>query len=280
MSDRRVCIVGTAPSWQKTPWTDPGMEIWSLNDAYRIKGFSRADRWYDFHPLNKFFHPPTDRQVFAHEVPPGYFVRPADHLEKLAEMAQTIPVYLHPEYLLQHPVAANWMHARPIPRREIQEHFGTYFTSSPAFMLAQAMLEGVQEIWITGIHLATDGEWFRQRAQFELQIGRFLGSGKQTLTVKDGFRHYETANAHLALPEESPVLQAPVTYPFETHPDAYKEPLKWDAHKVQVKLNRQLRTLMDRKPWQRKGPMLEELYRLQAWQADIQDQMARTEARH
>lgn len=277
MSDRRVTVVGTAPSWVKTHWSDPGMEIWSLNDAWRMKGFQRADRWYDFHPLDRMFFHDGQQPVYAHQVPVGYFVRPSTHLEWLKTTAQTIPVYLHPDFTTQHPDAANWPHARPIPRAEIEGHFGTYFTSSPAFMMAQAMLEGVKEIWVTGIHLSTESEYVRQRPQFEMLCGRFLGAGKQTMVVRDGFRHYETPDAHLVLPEETPVCAAPVTYPFETHPHAKLEPLKWDLHKVQVKTNRQMQRLVDRRFWQRKGPMVEELARLQVWSQDISEQMQRIE---
>jgi hypothetical protein len=51
----RVAIVGTAQSYLKTPWTDPGLTILSLNDAYNLPAFKRADAWYDFHPIDKFF---------------------------------------------------------------------------------------------------------------------------------------------------------------------------------------------------------------------------------
>jgi len=272
----RVAIVGTAGSWRRTPWNDAGLYIMSLNDAYRM-GLPRADRWYDFHPLDKFYHPPVEGQpIHAHLVPPGHYVRPADHLDWLAK--QTIPVYLHPDYMTQHPAATDWRHARPIPRDLIESYYGSYFTSSPAYMMAHAMIEGAKEIWVTGIHLATQGEYERQRAQWELMCGRFLGAKKQTLTVKDGFRHYETQDAHLVLPVESPVLTAPATYPFETHPDAYLEPIKWDRHRYSVKRERAVAQLKAARWYQPTGTIRADLERVEALLADTDEQMARAQA--
>lgn len=275
-NSERVAIVGTAPSWQQMPWTDVGLRVWSLNDAYRMKGFARADVWFDFHPLDRFqFHDGTP--IYAHQVKPGYYVRPKDHLAWLGEQARAIPVYLHPDYQTQHPEAATWPHARPFPKAQIEAEFGTYFTSSPAWMTALAMMQGVQELHVYGIHLSTEHEYIEQRPGFEAILGRFLGPGKVTLTTKDGVRRYETADRMLVLPESSPVLSSPFQYAFDTRPRAALEPLKWDAHKVQVKTQRAVQRLIDRKPWQRKAPLVEDLARLQVWQADIADQMARIE---
>ena len=60
---KRVCIVGTAPTYAMTPWADRDIEIWSLNNAYEVKGFKRADRWFDFHPLDKFVHPTPNQMI-------------------------------------------------------------------------------------------------------------------------------------------------------------------------------------------------------------------------
>ena len=275
MSNKRIAIVGTAQSWSLTPWTDPGLEISSLNDAYRLKGFVRADRWYDFHPLDHFFYPPKDQQVFAHQVPPGYYVRPAEHLQWLA--SQTIPVYLHPDYQTQLPEAKNWRHARPFPKAAIEQEFGQYFTSSPAWMMAQAVMEGYREIHIYGIHLATENEYIEQRPNFEFLIGRVLGPSRITKTVNDGLRRYETQDGLIVLPEASPILASDFQYAFEPRPRAKLEPLKWELHKIGVKQQRIVMQLRNRKPWQPVAPLNDELQRLEAWRADVTDQMQRME---
>lgn len=246
LKNKRVALVGTAPSWQLVPWADTGLFICSLNDAYQLKGFQRADRWYDFHPLDKFVHPTAGRMILAHEVPPGHYLRPVNHLKWLGE--QKIPVYLHPEYKTQHPPAAEWTHARPFPKAQIEALYGRYETSSPTWMLAQFMMEGCRDVSIYGIHLATESEYIEQRPGFEYLIGRILGPGKVTITVKDKMRHYTTPEGHIALPEMSPVLQAGYQYAFDPRPTSKVEPIKWELHKIAVKQQRLAGALQTR-PW-------------------------------
>ena len=276
MSDR-IAIVGTAHSWQQTPWQDASLKIWSLNDAYRLPGFVRADAWFDFHPLNRFYHPEKGQQVYAHQVPAGYYVRPEDHLAWMAQ--QTIPLYLHPQYCEQHPDAATWRHARPFPRAEIEAYFGYapgiddayYSTSSPAWMLALAILQGAREIHIYGIHLATQREYIEQRPNFESLIGRVLGRGKQTVRLKDGLRHYETADGHVVLPEATPIFKADFQYAFEPCPRTAEDALHWEIHKAQVKQQRAVQALIDRKWYQRRRRLKHDLVRANARMSDAQE---------
>lgn len=273
---KRIAIVGTAPSWQMTPWTDPGLEIASLNDAYRMKGFVRADRWYDFHPLDHFHYVEEGQgQVYAHQVPPGYYVRPKNHLQWLSN--QSIPVYLHPDYQTQYPAAKDWKHARPFPKAEVEATFGMYFTSSPAWMMAQAVMEGYQEIHIYGIHLATEHEYIEQRPNFEFLIGRVLGPSRIAVTVKDGLRRYETQDGLIVLPEASPILSSDFQYAFEPRPRAKLEPLRWELHKIGVKQARLIQELRKKKRWQSARAIDAELARLEARHADVSEQMQRLE---
>lgn len=292
----RIAIVGTASSWQLVPWTDPDLKIWSLNDAWQLKGFVRADQWYDFHPLDKFFTPPLTQPLFAHQIPVGHYVRPATHREWLG--TQQIPVFLHPQYLEQFPEAATWRHAQPFPKADIEAAFGRYFTSSPSWMLAHAVLGGAQDISIYGIHLATQQEYIDQRPGFEYLIGRVLGRTKLTMTTKDGMRHYTTADGHVALPAASPVLQAHFQYGFDVRPSSLTDPLTWELHKVQVKQQRLQQALM-RRPWwspfatveeptdngatvsrrERCSTLYAELAQLQAEQTDWQHALQRHQVR-
>ncbi len=280
MNHERVCIVGTAQTWVKTPWTDTGLHIVSLNDAYRMKGFVRADAWYDFHPLNKFYHPVDGQQVYAHQIPVGHYCRPVDHIDWLAK--QQIPVYLHPGYREQHPAAASWTHARAFPKAEVEAHYGRYFTSSPGWMMAQAMMDGAKEIQIYGIHLATEHEYIEQRPNFEMLCGMLLGRGKRKDIVKDGLRYYESPDGLLVLPEGTPILSSNFQYAFETRPRAHEDPIRWELHKLEIKRARMIEALKT-KPWwspyvtmpdPANGPEARE--RLTAWRA--QEQLTRLEA--
>jgi hypothetical protein len=242
---RRVAIVGTADSWSQAPFGDPSAEIWSLNDAYRLPGFVRADRWYDFHPLDKYHYvEEVDGKapvVYAHQIPADKYLRPATHLDWLAK--QPFPKFLHPDFAAQHPDAATWPNVHPFPRKEIEAHFGRYFTSSPGWMLAHAVMEGVRDIEIYGIHLATEHEYIDQRPNFEFLIGCVLGAGPRTMTEQGGLRVYQSADGRIVLPERSPVLSAGFQYAFEPSPRKQLEPLRWELHKAQVKLTRRMEAL-------------------------------------
>lgn len=243
-----------------------------------MPGFVRADAWVDMHPIDKFWTAPEGQQVFAHEVPPGHYVRPATHLAWLAQQAQAIPVYLHPDYVTQHPEAATWPHARPFPKAEIEAVFGRYFTSSPAWMLALAMLQGATEVHIYGIHLSTEHEYIEQRPQFEFLIGRFLGDGPLTTEVTDGLRTYRANGKTLVLPVESPVLSSPFQYAFETRPRAVLEPLKWDLHRYNVKASREMAKLKAARWYTPTRRIKDDLERYEALIADTQEQISRVQA--
>jgi hypothetical protein len=286
----RVAIVGTAGSWELTPWTDTSLSIWSLNDAYRIPGFQRADRWFDFHPLDKFIH--VAGPVYAHQIPAGFYARPKDHLQWLGQ--QTIPIYLHPDYKTQCDAAQTWAHARPFPKAPIEDYFGRYFTSSPAWMIAQAVMEGAKELHIYGIHLATEFEYVKQRPNFEFLCGCVLGKGRRTLTVKDGLRHYESADGLIVIPEASPILQSDFQYAFDPRPDGHLEPMKWELHKLALKKQRVQHALMTAS-WlspvvslqepdehgklqtvrKTRSQLRDSLYRFEALSQDWQEQMQR-----
>lgn len=293
----RVAITGTAPSWQMTPWDDPMLYVMGLNDAYQIDGFRRADAWYDLHPLDHFHlvRPPAPGQkpqIFAHDIPDGHYVRPAAHLDWLA--TQTIPVWLTADHAQQYPASATWPSARAFPKAEIEAHFGRYFTSTPAWMLAHAVMLGAKEIHIYGIHLATESEYIEQRPNFEFLIGCVLGRGKHSMTLHQGLRRYESQDGIVVLPEASPVLSSKFQYAFEPSPRRKMDPLKWELHKAVVKRERTVTALKKASRWnpwtiieepQDNGSVLkrrvavstlqQELWEYDALVADVQDRLGR-----
>ena len=247
----RYAIIGTAPSYIQTPWQDPTLVKASLNDAYALPGVV-ADEWVDLHPMDHFFYPPDAPdgkrgQVFEHQVPFGYYVRPKTHLNWLA--TQQIPRWLHPDHAAQVPASATWPNVHAFPRDAVQERFGMYFGSTPAWMLAHAILRGAKEIHIYGIHLATESEYIEQRPNFEFLIGCVLWKGKRRVTVGHNLRRYETTDGLVVLPESSPILQAKHQYAFEPSPRRALAPLRWELHKAQTKRERMALALMARQWW-------------------------------
>ncbi|MGE0445581.1 MAG: hypothetical protein AB7P99_10155 [Vicinamibacterales bacterium] len=186
----RVALVGTAQSWKSCPFDDPGLRIHSLNDAY-VLNLPRVDAWWEMHPLDHMhFRTMDQRVIHEQDVPAGYYVRPQGHLDQLKAMAKTIPVYLQAEPPEGWPV-----NARRFDIERAVAEFGDYFASGPAYMVAQAIWDGAEEIQVWGIHLETDAEYREQRPNFEFMLGIAKGRGirvvmaPQSPVLKHGFRY-------------------------------------------------------------------------------------------
>lgn len=195
MAEKRIAILGTAPTYISCPWDDPTLEVWALNDMHVLNP-PRADRWFDLHPFDKMYFADKTKKVQGHQVPAGYYVRPKGHLEWLQR--QTIPVYLQE-------APDGWPHARRFPKEQIEAALGPYFASSPAWMVGLALIEGVTELHIYGIHLATEWEYVKQKPNLNFLLGFAAGRG-----VK------------LVLPKGSPLLAESHQYAYEPDPDVAK----------------------------------------------------------
>jgi hypothetical protein len=261
---KRVCIVGTAESHRQTPWADPGLEIWSLNDAYSL-GFPRANRWFELHPLDRmYFRDPRMKVVYADQVPKGFYVRPAGHLDWLKSQAATIPIYL------QNDPPDGWPpNAQRFPIEQITAAFGAnYWASGPSYMLALAVLEGYTEIWVTGIHLATAHEYREQRPQWEHLLGRLLGP-HVTESKANGFRVYDGA-IRLVLPESCPILHHPWRYAYDDKPVMEPDALDIEWKAIQKEKAKLVQALVNWPKGKDKSRQIERLRRIEIVEMDIQ----------
>ena len=194
--ERRVCIVGTAPTWRQAPWDDPSVEMWLLNDMHVLNP-PRADAWYDLHPFDQMYFRSRDKKIYADQVPVGHFVRPEGHIDWLRK--QTIPVYVQDAKLLGSPSA------RTFPYADVVKALGPNFASSPAWMVGHALLEGVTELLVYGIHLATEWEYTKQKPNLSFLLGVAAGKG-----VK------------ITIPGAAPLLRESHLYAYESDPDLKK----------------------------------------------------------
>jgi hypothetical protein len=226
--EKRIAIIGTAPTFRSTPWDDPTLECWCLNDMH-VMNLPRADRWFDLHPLDKLYFRKEGQPVFAGDVPAGYFVRPQGHLEWLRK--QTIPVYVQDAAQLGSPNAVTF------PREAIEAKFGKHFASSPAWMIGLALLEGVTELHIYGIHLATEWEYLKQKPNMTFLLGLAAGLGVKVV-----------------LPKGCPLLAETHQYAFEEDPDTPKTALKRKIDRLQHEVALVKRQAKARKWYQRRDP--------------------------
>jgi hypothetical protein len=241
--EKRIAIIGTAPTRRLVPYDDPTLELWHLNDSW-VLNVPRADRWFDLHPINKMWFRAKDQPVFSGDVPAGYFVRPAGHLEWLRK--QTIPVYVQDAAALGSPSAVTF------PRERCEKEIYPTYCSSPAWMVALALLEGVTELHIYGIHLATEWEYVNQRPNFEALL---------TLAAARGVK--------VVLPKGCPLLRASHQYGFEEDPDTPKTALKRRMERIQYEMALVNKRAKKRKWYQRRDPNVAS--RLAFLQAQLMD---------
>lgn len=211
---KRCAIVGTAPSWKQTPFHDPNLHIFGLNDAYSL-GQPRADAWFDLHPVHRWFMYDRAHMPTIDQVPPGTYLRPQGHRDWL----RTRPF---PVFLLE--AQADIPTSQRFPREQVLEFWkpywpyrvqrdgtvtagGEYTMSSPAWMYLWAVANGYREIHIYGIHLSTEWEYLRQRPNLEFLMG--VGAGL-------GVKH--------VLPASTPLCRADFEYGYDLKPDVIAEP--------------------------------------------------------
>lgn len=194
----KVCIVGVSPTTcHDAPWSDDSYEIWTCSSA-------------------PFFAKRVTRHFELHEV--------ESHREKWQKCGLWDAMKAVPRLVLQapHPEFPN---AEVYPIEQVLSQFPRYFTSSVAFMIAQAILERFEEIAIFGVDMATDeadgnSEYGHQRPCCEFLMGVARGMGIQ-----------------VALPEGCDLLTAGRLYGYETNRSAMWQKIEVRERELKRKLN-------------------------------------------
>jgi hypothetical protein len=178
----KVCIVGFAPTWNKTPFTDDSFEVWGLNELYsyfqQVPG-SHAERWFEIHSPNSPSKNTPQHQAWLKKA--------------------TIPVYMQKHF-------DNIPASVAYPKEEVFKFFeekgymgAKYFTNSISYMIALAIYEGYKEIHIYGVDMAQDSEYAFQRPSCEYFIGIAEGMGIKVY-----------------IPCESDLVKAGILYGYES----------------------------------------------------------------
>ncbi len=152
----KVAIVGAAPtSRHLAPVTDPTWQIWTCSPSNRTK-ISRVDSWFELHSIVDL-----ESERWSNWVPEY-----AAYLKAL-----TCPVYMQ----TVNNVVPN---AVAFPKDQVMAEFGPmFFTSSMAFMIALAIMQGATEIGIYGVDCAANGEYEYERpgVQYFVKVARDRG---------------------------------------------------------------------------------------------------------
>lgn len=151
----KVAIVCGAPSSEfLAPFGDKSWEIWVLGNRVQRYLDKRITRIFEIHD-----HLPEQSD-------PGSYAKRLLSLGVPVIVGEKFPVQLHEMLAF-------------FPYEEVERMFGsTYLTSSPAYMIAYAVLNGATEIAIYGVDLSiSDHEYFWQRPCVEAWIGFAKGRG-------------------------------------------------------------------------------------------------------
>jgi hypothetical protein len=143
---RRIAIVALGPSHDEAPYEK--WETWGLGwDAWA----PRFDRILEMH----------ERELWEQRGP--------EYIEKLNDA--DIPVYMQRRHI-EIPKAVEY------PLWQVIGEVGDYFGSSPAYWLALAIHEGVDEIGLWGVDLKDENDsYLHQRENLEYLIGFARGRG-------------------------------------------------------------------------------------------------------
>lgn len=149
----KVAIIGGAPSRHFAPFDDKSWAKWVLGNQIQDYDLSKVDKIFEVH-----------ENLCEHDS--GYF----DYLLSLGK-----PIIASQKLLDEH-AGAELLTA--FDYSSALELIGENFSSSPAVMMAQAIMDGAGEIGIWGVDMALDEhEYYMQRPSMEQWIGYAKGRG-------------------------------------------------------------------------------------------------------
>lgn len=181
----KVALIGTAPSSRMlAPYNDPSWQIWACSPG-NMNTLPRVDLWFELH--SNLLWPECES-----------YGKP--YIEWLKQ--QKFPIYMQERW----PTAEGQMvplqqivpNAIGFPANEMVAEFGdSFFTSSFAWMMALAIMQGATEISLYGIDMASRDEYIRQRPGFFF------------------FRYQaEKRGIKVSAPHESDIMQSPALYAY------------------------------------------------------------------
>jgi len=218
---KKVAIMGFAPSWVDTPFNDSSMEIWTLNEAYRMLQLKnipiqRISRWFEIHNPNSPSKNTPEHTAFLRQCPlPVYMNNKYDDIPNcVVYPREEIKAYFNRNFISDNGVGAKF----------------TEYSNSISWMVALAIYEGYEEIWITGVDMAQTDEYAWQRSSCNFFIGYCAGKG-----IK------------ICIPQNSELCKFPQDYGFETD------------NQTRIKMKSRKKELV-----QRKNGVIAEIQKLQA----------------
>jgi len=191
------------------------------------------------HPLNAFSYRKHSERVTGADIPAGKYLRPEQHLAWLENHSKAHQVWL------QSDPPPGWTNARRFPREEILKEFEDlvfpdpswrvpYIASGPAWILLLALRDHCTDLYITGIHLATQREYVDQRPNFEYLLAYAKGRG-----------------VRVHLPAGTPLCKGTHEYCYQKRRTQEMDALQFKIDEVRQKKATLIPALKTKKVWTR-----------------------------
>lgn len=155
--NKKVVLLGTAPSAMHAPFEDQSFDIWGVAHCCFLQPVTKLDMIFEIH----------NESIWRKDNAPfSRFPNATIIMDK------------------KYPDIAN---SQEFPTKEILDKYkvnkghaqweADYQSSSLGYMVCLAIENGYEEIWIYGIHLLMEEEYFYQRPCFEYYLGIARGAG-------------------------------------------------------------------------------------------------------
>ena len=155
-----VAVVGFAPNTRHlAPWNNPDIQLMGLNEGYSFKWWKQevknTNAWFQLHKRESFMRPQNHND--------------AGHANWLRKK--------HPFPIFMQDVYPDIPASVKFPIEDIIKEFGHYWRSTLSYIVAWAYLVGYKRIEIYGFEMASDSEYWGQRANTCYIIGKARGKG-------------------------------------------------------------------------------------------------------
>lgn len=177
MSEYKVIVLGTTPSRFSAPIADESWKVWTIGPGG--KDANRWDRLFEIHGSHETHSWPEDFKGYLNDLSN---VKPPQEVWMMDTAEQSMGWWSHRHKKtpsqLKADITGDWSAVKVIDRDGLFRKYGRmWFSSSISWCIAQAIEEGVTDLWLAGIDLESGEEYISQfvGAKFFITYARLKG---------------------------------------------------------------------------------------------------------
>lgn len=153
-------VVGFAPTTRaRAPWNNPDVDLFGINEGYSFDWWKQDQEniagWFQIHKKESFLREKN--------------INDPNHVKWLKQK-HPFPIFMQ-EKNKEVPSSVRY------PIEEAMDEFGYYWKSTMAYAVAFAYLAGYKRLELYGFEMASDSEYWGQRANGAYIMGKAIGKG-------------------------------------------------------------------------------------------------------